>query len=366
MPELLFPLFLPWIWSAARTRYRAGCIILLTYLVAAREEPWAVRRVLPELGPGAGPVLWVVHATSLALPWMLAWVPPQQSRAVRLLALLAILALEVAPPLGRWGWLHPLTLSGWLFPGWRAWGMLAMIGVVLALGLRSRWGLLGAIALSVCSNACYVPRALPEGWVGLDTRLSRLPNDLQSRMARQYHLMQDIGHVLDIQAAPPAVIVLPEEIAGPWTPAERYWWQPMLERLQATGTTLVLGAQYPDAGAWRNGALLTGDEHPSWQLARQPAPVAEWKPPAGALVDWGTGMATVKGKQVLFSFCFEDLLTLPILVTWLEGGSPEVMVSIANLWWATHLHEPDIQRLSITGWGRLWNAPVLRAVNLPD
>ena len=375
MPELLLPICIPLAWSHGRSRHSAGLWVLALYLAGAREEPIAVARVLPGWGLIGGFLVWVIHAVTLALPWAVAWVAREAPLHRRCMTFLAILTVQVLPPLGLWGWLHPLTLSGWLFPGWGPWGLAAMTGSLLFLVCRNRRGLLFAVLLSAIANLGYDRPPAPAGWQALDTRLPRMQADASSRFERQRFLMALLRQTLD--TAPESrpvrrVLVLPEEIAGPWTAAEAWWWQPLMSRLGARNITLVLGAQQPAPEGLRNGALLIAPTGRTWQLARQPIPLAEWRywegPPSGwrtggSRWSWNNGLVTLQGQRVLLSYCFEDLLTLPVLVTMGLNARPEILVSLANLWWAEGLHEPEVQRLTAEGWARLWGIPLVRAVN---
>ena len=374
-PELLVSACIPIAWARAGNRSAAGLSVFALYLAGAREEAWAVARVLPGWHLRGGLAIWLLHALALTLPWAAGWVSGDGPCRRRCAALLVILAALALPPLGLWGWLHPFTLGGWLFPGWGPWGLAAMTGALLALVCHCRTGLLLAALLSLAANLIYRAPPLPSGWIAVDTALPRMQEDAANRMARQEQLMALLTPFLSGPSARAArVLVLPEEIAGPWTAAEAWWWQPLLARLRAQGTTLVLGAQRPDPGGLRNGALVIAPTGDSWQLARQPIPLAEWLPWNGPPFGWrdvrpGTtlndGQTWLDGQRVLLSFCFEDLLTLPELATMGLAPRPEVLVGLANLWWAGGLDEPAAQRWTVEGWARLWGVPLVRAVNRP-
>ena len=375
MPELLLPFCIPLAWAHGRSRRSAGLWVLALYLAGAREEPIAVARVMPGWGLAGGFLVWIIHALTLTLPWAVAWVAREATGRRRSVALLVVLVVQVLPPLGLWGWLHPFTLSGWLFPGWGPWGLAAMTGSLLFLVGHNLRGLLFTALLSAIANLGYDPPPAPVGWQALDTRLPRLKADVSSRFERQRLLMALLRQTLEATPESPPVrrvLVLPEEIAGPWTAAEAWWWQPLMSRLGTRNITLVLGAQRPAPEGLRNGALLLAPTDRAWQLARQPIPLAEWRlwegPPSGWRAGatpspWNDGLVTLQGRRVLLSFCFEDLLTLPMLATMGLDAHPEILVSMANLWWAEGLHEPEVQRLTVEGWARLWGIPLVRAVN---
>ncbi len=195
-----------------------------------------------------------------------------------------------------------------------------------------------------------------------------------SRMERQTALMALVA--LQLPSAH-SVLLLPEEIAGPWTAAEDFWWQPVFAAARARGITLILGAQRVEGWGLRNGALIITPTQTRWQLARQPIPLAEWNPFSDRMAPSGwfagasglnSGMTDIDGTRVLFSFCYEDLLVLPQLVSagFADLGSvPKVIVGMANLWWAGGMAEPWVQQQMLAGLGRLWGIPVVRAVNGP-
>ncbi|MDE2343975.1 MAG: hypothetical protein KGL63_11415 [Betaproteobacteria bacterium] len=375
MPELLLPFCIPLAWSRCRTRSAAGLWVLALYLAGAREEPFAVARVMSGWGLKGGFLVWVLHALSLALPWVAGWIAPEGNARRRQIHLLAILALQALPPFGFWGWLHPFTLGGWLFPGWGPWGLAAVTGTLLALAGDNRRLLLFAALLSATANLNHVMPRTPAGWLAVDTNLPRMEADVGSRFERQQHLMALLQQTLDEygkSGVPARVLVLPEEIAGPWTAAEAWWWQPLVNQLHRLNITLVLGAQQPTSQGLRNGALLFTPMGEFWQLARQPIPLAEWRfwegPPSGwrtgiTGLPWSNGLVQIQGRRVLLSFCFEDLLALPVLATMGLSQRPEILVSMANLWWAGGLNEPEVQRLTVEGWARLWGIPLVRAEN---
>ncbi len=371
MPEFLLCCFLPLAWARAPRRITAGGVVWLCYLVAAREQPLAIVRVLPQCSPLVAMALWLAHGAFLTLPWLVTW-PSASWPAVRCaLAFLAALLWSLLPPWGLLGWLHPLTLSGWLYPAWGWTGLAATTALLLSLVLGARGWVLPLTLAALIANALHRPLPHPPDWVALDTQLPRAEAGALQRMERQAALMALVQRQLP---AAPAVLILPEEIAGPWTAAEALWWQPTFEAAHAHGVTLILGAQRPDPTGLRNGALIVAPSGARWQLARQPIPLAEWNPleaktpPSGWIADapgFNTGITDIHGTRVLFSFCYEDLLTLPMLASVAAGPMPQRIVSLANLWWTGGMEEPRVQQRMLEGWGRLWGIPVMRAVNGP-
>ena len=360
----------------------AGAAVWLLYLLAAREQPLAILRVLPQCSPLVAVALWLAHGAFLALPWLVTWSPVQPLAMRRALGFLAALLWGLVPPWGLLGWLHPLTLSGWLYPAWGWTGLAATTGLLLSLALGARGWTLSLTLAALSANALFRPSPVPPHWVAIDTQLPRMAaSDASSRMERQAALMALVTRQLP---PVPSVLLLPEEIAGPWTASEDFWWQPVFAAARARGITLILGAQRVEGWGLRNGALIVTPTQTRWQLARQPIPLAEWNPlsnrmaPSGWFSDTSrlnSGITDIHGTRVLFSFCYEDLLMLPQLVSVVLadlgtdpnlGSVPKVIVGMANLWWAGGMAEPWVQQQMLAGWGRLWGIPVVRAVNGPS
>ncbi len=353
---------LPLFWARAPTRAQAGGFVLLLYLFGALEQPLAIVRVLPHFSPVAALGLWGIHGALLTLPWLLTWQPRNRPLLRHAVAFLAALLLGLAPPFGVLGWMHPLTVSGWLYPAWGVWGLIATTALLLGWVVRATHWTLGLGGAALIANLLYQPAPPPPDWVGINTQLGRAGTDAASRMTRQTDLMALVENQLK---RAPRVIILPEEIAGPWTAAEAFWWQPVLAQARARAVTLVLGAQQVGPLGLRNGALIVEPTRARWQLARQPIPLADAALPLALSPSPDSGITQIAGQQVQFSFCYEDLLTLPMLVSAVQAPAPQIIISVANQWWANNMDEPDVQQNAIAGWGRLWKIPVVRAVNRP-
>lgn len=393
MLENLIPLLLPLWWSAATHRVGAWSGVLALYLIGAHEQPAAILRVLPDSTPLSSTTIWALHALILSLPWAWLWQPPTQAPAKRWLASAAVLLLGLLPPWGLIGWLHPLTLSGLLYPAWGWAGLLATLLLWGAWNAHQRPVISALLLASLLANSLFRPPSTPPGWQPLNTNLPPMgPSQLQ-RLERQTVLMQGLQPWLQNDShdpvpeptaqdpirthhPAPSVLLLPESIAGPWSAAEDYWWANVFKQIMESGTTLIMGAIALDPlGRGHNAAQLISARGIRWVRARQPIPLADWTPwnAQGLHSDWfltkdktwtlNFGQTRVGDLRVLFSFCFEDLLVLPELVSALGAGPPQALISLSNHWWANGLREPEVQALHALLWARLWGIPLLRADN---
>jgi hypothetical protein len=93
---------------------------------------------------------------------------------------------------------------------------------------------------------------------------------------------------------------------------------------------------------------------------RIPIPVAMWGNGIHAHV-WGTGIMAVSGKRAAVLLCYEQILTLPALQSFLD--KPDVIAAPSNLYWAAGTSIEKSETLCVSSWARLFHVPYLRATN---
>jgi hypothetical protein len=219
-----------------------------------------------------------------------------------------------------------------------------------------------AISISLAANLWYIPSKIPAGWTGIDTTMGAYPKDRSAAYQRHQVLMEAVEAKLKAGAK---VIVLPEEIAGLWRDGSQFWWRGTEQMAREMGATIIAGADLPaDGERFFNGAVLmgatTGTAHD-----RVPMPIGLWRPGqdvSGVPDLFGRGSLGIHGVRVATSFCYEDFLVYPLLLSSLDR--PQTIISLANNWYATDLAALWIQRRSIENQARLFGLPVVRAVNL--
>jgi hypothetical protein len=299
--------------------------------------------------------------------------------------LLALIAVSV-PPLGIFGWLNPMLSAASLFPGAGWSGLAATLLLMLGLAASVRWwpwqprarrAVAGAamLLLAACLFAAPVTQSrasvAPAGWRALDTELGRTPEDYATTIARQVALIGIVRQAIEASDMPIAVLILPEQVAGRWTGAQQAVWQRLADAaaagVPAWRPSIVFGASVPGehAGRLRNAVLVDPADARIIASSRQPVPFSMWRPGSGRSyeTDWtGTGVSGLLSQRVLWSVCYDDFLVWPFLLSF-GLDRPTVVVSLANAGWAQGTRQQHLQALHVHAWGRLFDVPVLRAVN---
>jgi apolipoprotein N-acyltransferase len=399
------------LWSAAPTRAGAGGVVGSYYLSGSAVLPatWAAF-FGEQASPLAGVALWLASAVLLALPWWACWAPHSASPARLAGGLIAALVLVSVPPLGIIGWLNPLLAASVLFPrtGWVGLGAGVVLMLALAAAARAPWRwrwpaahdrvradgrpgrracalragaalLCVALAATAAAARMIEPVPPPAGWLALDTALGRTPVNYAETIARQVDLIAAVRAAVEPagepagspDAAQPApapalrVLILPEQVAGRWSAAQQAVWSRLLAPYPAV--QVVFGASVEGSGPGRSrNAVLVGPTAPRvLASSRQPVPFSMWRPGAAASYDaqwFARGVSALAGERVLWSICYEDYLVWPFLRS-LARERPTLIVSVANGWWVRGSGQDRLQALHVQAWSRLFNLPLLRAVN---
>ena len=90
-----------------------------------------------------------------------------------------------------------------------------------------------------------------------------------------------------------------------------------------------------------------------------------WRPwsDSGTVADLGgDGIGLIQGQRVAVLICYEQLLTWPMLLS--LAGRPQLMIGVANDYWAADTSIPPIQRTTLQAWSRLFGLPLVIAVNV--
>jgi hypothetical protein len=336
--------------------------------------------------------LWMAACLLLASPWLMVW---SLNRSQFWWRAPCGLASGVIPPLGIIGWASPLTVAGLLFPGtcWWGWAACAVVSGGLAAYPRSAATLL-ALTSIICNTMCKPVAQSPAGWVAVNTCFGAIAHGSASVIA-EFTAAQSIQEAALTTKA--TVILFPETVVPTWTAATDAFWQPTFQRLRSDGKIAIVGARLPVPGAdagissvgeisralavlhgkvasgpvpgrspdflYDNAVVIRGSETTIFRQ-RIPVPIAMWKPfgNVGARLHlFEPGIVMIGKRRAAFVICYEQLLVWPTLTSLLQR--PDILVAVANDYWATGTAIPAQQRICMRSWARLFDLPLLSATN---
>lgn len=370
---------LPFLWALAPSRAVALSVVITYYLVGTHEIPSIYRQFFPEAGAWGGIAAWFLLVGVNVLPWWVVWARTPVRAALGMVLIVVLLAI---PPIGLFSVMHPLFAAGELFTnaGWGgAVAMTACLAVAAAAGTDVRSGqikrvMLAALCLPLAwgmliSSSGEPPSIVARsmaGWLVLDTRLGRLGSERGDEYERHMRLNEIALRAL-AGVNPPAVILFPEEVAGIWRPAAAWWWRPVAERAKASETTILIGSDVRSGRGFSNALIsISGpDAIHDVAHARIPMPIGLWQPwrdDAWSARPWDDGVIQVTGRTLSISICWEDYLVWPKAVDF-AVAKPDMVVSVANRWFGSAPVSEEIQRRSVEAWAKLFDVPLVRAVN---
>lgn len=360
---LLLPVALgfPVLWSIARTRLVSALVSAGYFLAASRGLPQGVATFYSfDIWPGL--LLWLCASLSFVAVHTVLWTKNSGVRPFRYLLAAIITSI---PPFGITGWAHPITVAGVIFPGWGWWGM-GLITAGLA-GLVTRIWPAVAIALMgfwLWSAAIWTDPKVPEGWRGVDLRLSAsLGRD--TGLERQRALIATVRGVANGGAR---FVMLPEGALGFWTPTvARLWTSAYGDSI----ATVIAGATVLNATGYDNVLVAINRMGGGSVLYRErmPVPGSMWQPwrflfgeGGGAKADFfANPVVTIGASRVAPLICYEQLIVWPILQSMLHD--PEFIIAVGNGWWAEGTSIVAIQRAAATAWAKLFAKPLVIAFN---
>jgi Carbon-nitrogen hydrolase len=350
----------------------------------------------PDASALAAIALWAFAAAVLAVAWRIVWSPDRRQAVWR--SPLGLF-LTVIPPLGIIGFASPLTAAGFLFPrtGWC--GLLACAALSGAVAAWPRRAVVALVCCALAANLSNFHNPAPlSGWQGINTNFGAIAHERVNPIT-EYHAAQWIQQYA--LSADAKVIVFPETVVPTWTAATEAFWQQTLDRLRASGKTILVGARLPfahqrqpqarydfsadvvalrgaqtiplpavrrsghpsDGFLYDNAVLLRGAETADF-VQRIPVPIGMWHPfrPQGARMNlFGPPVVTIAGERAAILVCYEQVVTWPVLTAVLHH--PSVLVAVANDHWAMGTPIPALQSAAVRAWSRLFGIPAVSATN---
>lgn len=367
----------PLVVALAATRTQAFLIGAFYVLGVGRERPelisaWYDSNIYVGLG-------FVALVASLGgLGWALCWSSSEKPWRKALACVVGWVAVLV-PPIGALAPGNPIVGWGYITPGW-AWAGVAMsviapAAVMWEVTRRNEKRRHSAIWVSclggvlVAASFTYVPveSRFVADIVGVNTNwgVSRDPYEIINRVER---IGRTTKALADQNLA--SAIVFPESILQTYEPALFPVLNiEVLSDAAKAGQTIVLGVDLPTKeGNFQNAALaFYPDGKTATAVARQPVPVALWKPwetSGSFLTDWtANNMLTLRdGIRARVIFCYEEYFPILSLINEAKDEHQLVIV-MTNLWAAKHQLSFDIQGRHSEGMSRLFARKLIRAEN---
>ena len=305
---------------------------------------------------------WVIPALLLSGPFALV-------RTMPWTGVMAALVLMTLPPLGIIGLPSPLIVAGAILPGAGFVGLALILvlfqllyslsvpkqvgaGLMLALiGLSSYGGIGGAVSQPA-------PR-----FVGIDMRLNQSLSANPDYIA-DYHSQSRIPAILKDTEASTAIPLFPEAMAGRLTDTA----QVRLRSFAAAANREFIagGEEFTDSGQYNNIlAHVSAENINILYRQRMPAPWFMWR---GGMDGFFKADLTRPGTFVFDEInvgaliCYE--IALPLLIFQTHWNDPDMVLVASNLWWGRETNLPDVVRLHIAAWSRLFDVPYIPAMNV--
>ena len=305
---------------------------------------------------------WVLPALLLSIPFALAPIMPRTG-------VMVALVLMILPPLGIIGLPSPLIVAGAILPGAGFIGLaltLVLFQLLYSLSVPKPVGAVLMLALVGISLHGAAGSAAPQSglrFVGVDTRL----NDYlgaDRNYAADYHSQSRILESLkDMQAAAP-IPLFPEAMGGRLTDTAQ---SRLRSFAAATNREFISGGEeFTDSGQYNNVlAHVSAGNINILYRQRMPAPWFMWRGGMEGFFRAGLtrpGTFLFNGINVGALICYE--IALPLLIFQTHWQKPDVVLVASNLWWGRETRLPDLVRLHVAAWSKLFGVPYILAMNV--
>ena len=227
------------------------------------------------------------------------------------------------------------------------------------------------VAFSILPGASWYETTAPDGFLAVDTSFGRLGSGsfhFEQDYERVQYVFEDLRQ-RDLKNAETRCIVLPETIAGRFNPSALDLWRRELGKLVKSGTAIIFGGEIPtnDGRKYDNVAMMLHEGEITAVPQRIPVPYSMYRGPfaeSGANLHlFEDGILDLPdGRKAAVVICYEAYLTWPYLVS--MRHKPDMIISIANLWWCRETSLPITQRNTVALWGLLFGVPTIFAANL--
>lgn len=378
-------IFVPIIFFRCKSRFTGFLFIFTYYSCASRGVPTGAAVFFGSDCPVIlGLILWLAVNIMLSLIWIVFLRLPDHKKSflnvlINLTCLLIILTL---PPVGVVSWASPIVAAGYLFAGGGWLSLLLFITCISIMttllyknmGIKKmlQWSLvIFFISFSYWhSYELLLPLLTgkkPEGWSAIDTSFGRAASgsaQFTDAFIRSTNMMPQILH------CDTPFILVPETIAGYWTPATQTLWRPVADELKIRKQTLIIGTEILDKDLkYDNSLLFLGHIEGISYRQRVPVPFSMWRPFGGSGTAnaywWDSGLVQVdKRTTAAMLICYEQFLVWPFLRSMITTSRVDLLITAANQWWSRDTCIPNIERQYAFSWALLFGLPLVTARNI--
>ncbi|GHS90523.1 putative conjugal transfer protein TraB [Synergistales bacterium] len=374
-------LAVPALWTLADSRYAAFAVVLAYKLAASRGLLPGAAVFLSESHTFAqAAALYFIMPFGVSLPFLVFWSEKRKRKATCLV--LAFITAYILPPLSLIGIINPLMASGTIFKGCGFAGILTLMTIygLCVLHRKAACTFFCVIALfaTLLNDSWYTPLS-PEGFIAVNTSFGRLGSgsfNFERDYERAEMVFADLRNRTGVKKSISAnVIVLPETIAGRLNNTGLELWKSEIQKLtvgktdKTDRTAVLFGVELPtaDGRKYDNALVMLHKNTLSLVPQRIPVPYSMYLGPfakGGANLHLlGDGLLELPdGRTSAVIICYEAFLTWPYLVSMLH--KPDMIISIANLWWCRETSLPVTHRTVISLWALTFGVPVVFALNI--
>ncbi|MDR1482267.1 MAG: hypothetical protein LBI74_06550 [Synergistaceae bacterium] len=365
-------LAVPVLWTLADSRYSAFAVILAYKLAASRGLlPGAAVFLSEYHTPLQAAILYFLMSFGASLPFLIFWDDDKKLKAMGIVT--AFLIAYLLPPISLIGIINPLLASGTIFRGQGFGGMLAMLEIYAACSVsrKTTCAVLCIIAMfTVFPRDSWFDPSAPEGIMAVDTSFGRLGSG-SFNFERDFERVNMIFNDLkkrNLSGIEEKIIILPETIAGRLNRTGIELWRGEIQK-SLPDKAVVFGAELPtgDGKKYDNAAVMLYEGKIAFTRQRIPVPYSMFKGPfamTGAnLHPWECGILPLPdGRKAAMIVCYEAFLTWPYIASMTQ--KPDVIISIANLWWRRETSLPAAQKTAVSLWTLTFGIPAVFVQNI--
>jgi hypothetical protein len=387
---------LPGLWLNAGSRLSCFFVILCYYIGATHELFYGAEAYFTDSAVMSS-ILWACQQLVLASGWVIFWKKGLDSfwEILYRLSLTFVMTIFI-PPYSFLGIANPVTAAGYFFPKTGMAGIFLFIclsgfcGYLFIKIKNQLFGTLSRRALARIAFAIFLFNSIfiiaseiyarttteelnekKKGRIVVKTELGNI--EFGTIFYKDYERHLKLKKIAELYISVGyQVVIFPEMVAGKWTDVEEDMWRDVDAFAKANNSAVLIGAQRVISGRQYDNALVVlGDQRlisKNLIKSRISMPFSNWNP----FSQWSAtlnispennGVLVINKEPAAVLICYEQMLVWPILQSMTNSQKPELIITVSNLWWAKKTYIPKIMENTTSMWGRLFNVPVLRAVN---